>query len=1138
LWVVAVAIAIAAAPVRLARAQDVIPLPPVPPVAARVPFPSLGPPEDLSGLQGRPIARVSVVLDGNVWTDRSVPSLTTVKPGEPLTPSTARRALAELLASGRFAQGRVSATAEGPGAVLVVHLVPRKLVKRLEVDLHGASVDRDELLREAELTVGGELVGSDVDAIIERMTRYFAVHGYPQAKVDLQTRETDDPAFTLVIIDAQPGRPRTIDDLQYYVFDANRERVLPLTAAYTVKPGDRADEGALASADTALEHALRAHGYFRGRVLHDLVWVGERGSNSSGRIVLRVRMDTGSLVVPRFEGNEHYDAGALEGALGLETENDRSASHLVDKVRAFYEKRGFLDAQVRVELRGKDTDPVELLVFHIDEHPRVRVVARRYPCLKTDVIKRLSGGGPRSSQEIGTEIDSYLEEELPGADLLVDPDPKGVGLVLGDGAGSIPSGTRPIPLDLHPDATYAADTYDRAAEHVQELYRNEGFLHAIVGPVQVVRARCDPRSPAGRCIRMPLPPLSEECTYDPAGLPLPPQSLGPAFTCRVDDSRGVECATTMELVIPVKLGPRTTLWDVAFTGLRTQSDRAVADAARVPLGDPVSTQQLDDARRRVVDYYKELGYAYVDVKYALEPSLDGTRARVRFDVTEGDQVIVSAIDIRGLGITQPGVVKRRVALEVGQPYRTSDVRKTQERLATLGVFSSITVGLSDPSVPEPNKTVIVEVVERLPRYLEVRPGFSTGEGIRGTLEYDERNLGGGAISATLRAQLSYLPDFLILDPQVATNYQQIQDRLARRITLSGSFPDLGLFGLGPLWRAQIDGIYVRDLERDFTLDKVSGIAGLVFRPSREFQVVMGASVELNDVRLFEFNSIASYLACNPNGLNESLGALLRIPDGASLVVAGRASAAWDRRDNAFNAKRGTYVFLGAELVNSIPEEAAIAPSTPTKCTNPSAAALAPAPQAYSHFLRLTQTFAGYVPITKSISLALELRLGENVRTAACGYTSPQPGDPTYCTYPDRLFFMGGFDSMRGWLQDTFMPQEYDDKIQASKGVLCSNSSNNCLIPLRGGNLMINPRAELRFPIRAPIDGAIFADFGNLWVDPNYLINNLGSFSLRADVGPGVRIQTPVGPLVFDYGINVTRRPYEDFGAFHFAIGLF
>jgi outer membrane protein assembly factor BamA len=44
--------------------------------------------------------------------------------------------------------------------------------------------------------------------------------------------------------------------------------------------------------------------------------------------------------------------------------------------------------------------------------------------------------------------------------------------------------------------------------------------------------------------------------------------------------------------------------------------------------------------------------------------------------------------------------------------------------------------------------------------------------------------------------------------------------------------------------------------------------------------------------------------------------------------------------------------------------------------------------------------------------------------------------------------------------------------------------------------------------------------------------------MRAAVGTGVRVQTPVGPLAIDYGINVTRETYEDFGAFNFAIGLF
>jgi outer membrane protein assembly factor BamA len=132
--------------------------------------------------------------------------------------------------------------------------------------------------------------------------------------------------------------------------------------------------------------------------------------------------------------------------------------------------------------------------------------------------------------------------------------------------------------------------------------------------------------------------------------------------------------------------------------------------------------------------------------------------------------------------------------------------------------------------------------------------------------------------------------------------------------------------------------------------------------------------------------------------------------------------------------------------------------------------------------------------------------------------------------------MGGFDSMRGWLQDSFIPQDYVDQISRNPS-LCTNNQSNCPgVGLRGANLMINPRFELRFPIRLPIEGAVFSDFGNLWDDPTYIFHH--TFQLRADVGAGVRVDTPVGPLVFDYGVNILRHPYEDFGAFHFAIGLF
>jgi outer membrane protein assembly factor BamA len=134
--------------------------------------------------------------------------------------------------------------------------------------------------------------------------------------------------------------------------------------------------------------------------------------------------------------------------------------------------------------------------------------------------------------------------------------------------------------------------------------------------------------------------------------------------------------------------------------------------------------------------------------------------------------------------------------------------------------------------------------------------------------------------------------------------------------------------------------------------------------------------------------------------------------------------------------------------------------------------------------------------------------------------------------------MGGFDSMRGWLQDSFIPEDLAAHIGTGQGQISCTSQSSCSVPLRGGNLMINPRLELRFPLpfHLPADGALFGDFGNLWVDPNWIVQN--GLALRADVGAGVRVDTPVGPLVFDYGLNVTRRSYEDIGAFHFAIGLF
>ncbi len=1101
---------------------------------AQPPDTGLSAPADVARFAGRPVIGVEVRLDDDTWPDVRSPVLSSVKAAEPFAPSVARRALAEVMASGNFARGRVAVVADGAGVRLVVHVVARKIVDTLGIDTHGGAVDKDEIARVADLAEGGEILGVNMPDQRAKIAALFVRHGYPRPEVTISTRLTEDRQRVIVLVDVQPGVPRLLVKRVFYITDVEAKNLEQIAAGeYAVGRTERADEANLDAADTKLETSLRGRGYHRADVSHDVIlW--------QGQVTLRVRIETGPLFQARFEGNERYDGSALEGALDLENEPDRSPAHLVQKLKVYYAKRGYLDAEVTAEARGGDADRVHHIVFKIFEHRRVLVGTRSYPCLKEEDVRKLSEGGPTSASAIGNEIDSYLQDELPGADLVKDPNPRGLDKTIGPAAGDLTTGARTVPVDLDPDTAFVADTYERALAHVQELYRNEGFLHAEVGPAQVMRRRCSPKSPAGQCI--PEPPRtvpSDVCTYDASNLPLPVAPLEPELRCVPEPLRGIECEPRISLRIPVKLGPRTTLYDVAFSGVRAFSEQRLADAAKAGLGDPVNTLRLDDARRRLLDLYKEEGYAYVDVKYVLDSSVDNTRARVRFEIIEGAQVIVRDIVVVGNRITHTGIVKRRAALAIGQPYRASDIRKTQERVATLNVFASVSVDLAEPYVPQKYKTVIITVNERLPQAVEQLGGFTTGEGIYYGFEYAHRNLFGDAIAFTLRGRLSYLPTPLILDPQVRQNFTSLGDpgfdqRIAARVTASIAFPEIGL---GPLVRTQIDAVFVHDLQRDFYITKVAVVPSLQFRPVRQLLLTLSQSVEDNYVKLFQFDSTNAYLSSlarqpqNGGRVPPDIAKYLLIPDGASFALAQRFVIGWDRRDNSFNASRGTYFVSGLEHVDSFPVF--------KKADNVTSFE--------GHFLRFTETFAGYIPLPRGIRIAAEIRLGTNVQLT-----------PTSQTYPDRLFFMGGVESMRGWALSSFLPQDDIDQIQSDFAKPdCVNGTDPAVCgatgatpnlqkftlrsqPVRGGNLMVNPRIEVRVPITGPLETAIFSDIGNLWRRASYPLDT-GKFPLRASVGAGVRLQTPVGPVAVDYGINVTRHSVyanEDFGALHFAIGLF
>jgi outer membrane protein assembly factor BamA len=1042
-------------------------------------LPEIRPAPSLEGIAGRNLARIDVIMPEGRWSKPVV--LRRVRTGVAFSTDVTRLALTELLDSGRYADARAEATPEGDGVVLRLFVTPRRIVAGVKTT--GGDLADDDALRAAGIDANEAVTAKGLTDAGERVRALYASRGYPHAVVETEPIDTDDDMRVTVLFRITPGPARVIAHRSFVVFPAPTEQLGDLVHGYGVSEGDRADEDALRDADHELEDTLRKKGWHLAELHHAL--------GGGDRATLTVNVQAGPQIVIRFEGNHRFDEAELTDALELDEGDDRAPATLASRIEKYYVERGYLDVRVHPELRGAPTDAENVLLFRIYESEIVRVVSREYPCLS----------GERVASGVGGEIDSFLSESLPGTNLIGAADPAAIDAALGP---LNQTGARVTPVEANPWRTYVPDVYDKATKHLQELYRSEGYLSAVVGPVGIIRRGCDRHSPAGKCI--PIGPRvrpTAHCPVTDAELPIEEEPPPPA--CVPDPRHGIRCEADLVLSIPIKLGPRARLWDVSFEGNQILVEKQLFEVAEVALGEPVSQVELEKARRRLLDEYAERGFAFATIEQRIELSPDRTRARVRFVINERGQVRVKDIVVRGAQRTNESLILSRVAFDAGDVYRRSDVRSTEERLATLGVFSSVTVGLEDPEVFATEKVVVVTVRERAPQYLDVRPGFSTGDGVRVMLEYGHRNLADQAIKLTLRIQLGLLPDFLIFERDVRARFQHLslQDRLERRDSISVEFPEVGL---GPLFPLGVDLIDVRDNSRDFGLTKDAAIGTLSYRPTTRFVTQIGGSLELNDARIFESGvDIEQYITAN-----SSASPRLRVPDGRTYAIAERTNVTWDRRDNPFDATQGTFVSASLEHVHAAPAD------TSATIT--------------SDFLRLTSRVAGYIRLSEGgLALAVSFRWGYNIQL-----------NNQSRTYPDRLFYFGGVDSIRGFLQDSVIPEDLAERIIAGAksvgqpGVDPKSILTAAEVPIRGGNVLLNPRTELRIPLGGVFQTALFVDAGNLWLEPS----TVAPYKLRYAAGTGLRANTPVGPLALDVGMNLDRRQWEDPFAFHFSIGLF
>lgn len=218
----------------------------------------------------------------------------------------------------------------------------------------------------------------------------------------------------------------------------------------------------------------------------------------------------------------------------------------------------------------------------------------------------------------------------------------------------------------------------------------------------------------------------------------------------------------MYLSIPIDEGPTFNIGAIKFKGDIDDQERAFFDnRLTIKEGSLFNRSKVGTDIQRLTNYYKDRGYAYVNVTPLTSVNLEKRTVALTFEIERGNKVYFERINIRGNNKTRDKVVRREMKISEGELYNQTALDISQRRINALGFFETVNIsskrGSSDEFIE-----VNVEVSERPTGTFQIGAGFSSVENFIAQAQISQNNLFGRGQTLTLQAQVSGLRQLFLI----------------------------------------------------------------------------------------------------------------------------------------------------------------------------------------------------------------------------------------------------------------------------------------------------------------------------------------------------------------------------------------